>query len=143
MKKTTWLAGILSVCVFAACKKAATDSVQTSLTASTTQATVGQTVSVSLSSARTAASWTVNPSAAVIKTYDISTSKVNYFTFSQAGTYRIGVRTRDIEYDSVHSQADEYRTLAKKIENNQMFIVPKPLEIDQLEKMLIEHGLAT
>ena len=42
-----------------------------------------------------------------------------------------------------HSQADEYRTLAKKIENNQMFIVPKPLEIDQLEKMLIEHGLAT
>ena len=105
MKKTTWLAGILSVCVFAACKKAATDSVQTSLTASTTQATVGQTVSVSLSSARTAASWTVNPSAAVIKTYDISTSKVNYFTFSQAGTYRIGVRTRDIEYDSVHHQS--------------------------------------
>ena len=48
-----------------------------------------------------------------------------------------------IEYDSGHSQADEYRTLAKKIENNQMFIVPKPLEIDQLEKMLIEHGLAT
>ena len=48
-----------------------------------------------------------------------------------------------IEYDSAHSQADEYRTLANKIENNQMFIVPKPLEIDQLEKMLIEHGLAT
>lgn len=48
-----------------------------------------------------------------------------------------------IEYDSVHAQAEEYRTLAKKIENNQMFIVPKPLEIDQLEKMLIEHGLAT
>jgi len=48
-----------------------------------------------------------------------------------------------IEYDSGHSQADEYRALAKKIENNQMFIVPKPLEIDALEKMLIEHGLAT
>jgi nitrogenase iron protein NifH len=48
-----------------------------------------------------------------------------------------------IEYDSEHAQAEEYRTLAKKIENNQMFIVPKPLEIDQLEKMLIEHGLAT
>jgi nitrogenase iron protein NifH len=47
-----------------------------------------------------------------------------------------------IEFDSGHSQADEYRTLAKKIENNQMFVVPKPLEIDQLEKMLIEHGLA-
>jgi nitrogenase iron protein NifH len=48
-----------------------------------------------------------------------------------------------IEYDAGHSQADEYRTLANKIENNQMFIVPKPLEIDELEKMLIEHGLAT
>jgi nitrogenase iron protein NifH len=48
-----------------------------------------------------------------------------------------------IEYDSANAQAEEYRTLAKKIENNQMFIVPKPLEIDQLEKMLIEHGLAT
>ena len=47
-----------------------------------------------------------------------------------------------IEFDSVHSQAEEYRTLAKKIEDNDMFIVPKPLEIDQLEKMLIEHGLA-
>jgi nitrogenase iron protein NifH len=48
-----------------------------------------------------------------------------------------------IEYDAGHSQADEYRTLANKIENNQMFVVPKPLEIDELEKMLIEHGLAT
>ncbi|MBI5593591.1 MAG: nitrogenase iron protein [Deltaproteobacteria bacterium] len=48
-----------------------------------------------------------------------------------------------IEYDPENSQANEYRTLAKKIENNQMFVVPKPLEIDQLEKMLIEHGLAT
>ncbi len=48
-----------------------------------------------------------------------------------------------IEYDPGHAQAEEYRTLANKIENNKMFIVPKPLEIDQLEKMLIEHGLAT
>jgi nitrogenase iron protein NifH len=47
-----------------------------------------------------------------------------------------------IEYEPGHSQAEEYRALAKKIENNQMFVVPKPLEIDQLEKMLIEHGLA-
>lgn len=47
-----------------------------------------------------------------------------------------------IEYDHGHSQADEYRTLAKKIETNRMFIIPKPLEIAQLEKMLIEHGLA-
>jgi len=48
-----------------------------------------------------------------------------------------------IEYDPGHSQAEEYRTLAKKIENNQMFVIPKPLEMEELEKMLIEHGLAT
>jgi len=48
-----------------------------------------------------------------------------------------------IEFDPKHSQADEYRTLAKKIENNNMFIVPKPLAIDNLEKLLIEHGIAS
>jgi nitrogenase iron protein NifH len=48
-----------------------------------------------------------------------------------------------IEYDPGHSQSEEYRTLAKKIENNQMFVIPKPLEMEELEKMLIEHGLAT
>jgi nitrogenase iron protein NifH len=47
-----------------------------------------------------------------------------------------------IEYDPGHSQADEYRTLAKKIENNQMFVIPKPLEIEELEKLLIDFGIA-
>ena len=48
-----------------------------------------------------------------------------------------------IEFEPKHSQADEYRTLARKIENNTMFIVPKPLAIDALEKLLIEHGIAS
>lgn len=47
-----------------------------------------------------------------------------------------------IEFDQVHSQADEYRTLAKKIEENKMHVVPKPMTTDELEKLLIEHGLA-
>ena len=47
-----------------------------------------------------------------------------------------------IEYEPGQPQADEYRTLARKIDKNQMFVIPKPLEIDQLEKLLIEHGLA-
>jgi nitrogenase iron protein NifH len=47
-----------------------------------------------------------------------------------------------IEYDPSHPQADEYRTLAKKIDDNEMFVVPKPLSIDQLEKLLIEFGIA-
>ncbi len=47
-----------------------------------------------------------------------------------------------IEYDPAHSQADEYRTLARKIEENEMFVVPKPMHTDELEKLLIEHGIA-
>jgi nitrogenase iron protein NifH len=47
-----------------------------------------------------------------------------------------------IEFDSAHSQADEYRTLARKIEENEMHVIPKPMHTDQLEKLLIEHGLA-
>ncbi len=47
-----------------------------------------------------------------------------------------------IEYDPEHGQAEEYRTLAKKIENNTMFVIPKPLEIEELEKLLIDFGIA-
>jgi len=47
-----------------------------------------------------------------------------------------------IEYDPAHPQANEYRTLARKIEDNDMFVVPKPMHTDELEKLLIEHGIA-
>ena len=46
-----------------------------------------------------------------------------------------------IDYDPSHPQADEYRALAKKISENEMFVVPKPLEIEDLEKLLMEHGI--
>ncbi len=46
-----------------------------------------------------------------------------------------------IEYDPTHNQADEYRMLAKKINDNQMYVIPTPLEIDELESLLIEYGL--
>jgi nitrogenase iron protein NifH len=47
-----------------------------------------------------------------------------------------------IEYDAKHAQADEYRTLARKIEANDMHVIPKPMSTDDLEKLLIEYGLA-
>jgi nitrogenase iron protein NifH len=47
-----------------------------------------------------------------------------------------------IEYDPSHSQADEYRTLARKIENNTNMVIPKPLAIEELESLLITHGIA-
>ncbi|MEW6386252.1 MAG: nitrogenase iron protein [Thermodesulfobacteriota bacterium] len=47
-----------------------------------------------------------------------------------------------IEYDSSHPQAEEYRTLARKIEVNDLLVIPQPLSTDDLEKLLIDYGLA-
>jgi len=47
-----------------------------------------------------------------------------------------------IDFEPTHNQADEYRALAKKIDENEMFVVPKPLTIDELEKLLIDFGIA-
>ena len=47
-----------------------------------------------------------------------------------------------IEFQPEHSQADEYRALAKKIDENKMFVIPKPLEMEELENLLIQYGLA-
>ena len=46
-----------------------------------------------------------------------------------------------IEWDPTCHQADEYRTLAANIEGNDMFIIPKPMEVDTLESLLLEHGM--
>lgn len=48
-----------------------------------------------------------------------------------------------IEYDPEHPQADEYRALAKAIDENELFVIPEPLEIEELEKLLIEFGIAS
>lgn len=46
-----------------------------------------------------------------------------------------------IEYSPDHPQADEYRTLAQKIADNKMFVVPTPLEMEDLEDLLMEFGI--
>ncbi|MHC1788853.1 nitrogenase iron protein [Solidesulfovibrio sp.] len=47
-----------------------------------------------------------------------------------------------IDYSPEHPQADEYRALAKKIDENKMLVIPKPLEMAQLEKLLVDFGIA-
>ncbi|MDR1929810.1 MAG: nitrogenase iron protein [Treponema sp.] len=47
-----------------------------------------------------------------------------------------------IDFDPSVGQADEYRKLAAAIEGNKMFIIPKPLEISELEKLLMKFGIA-
>jgi len=46
-----------------------------------------------------------------------------------------------IEYDSTASQANEYRQLAKNIEENKNFVIPTPMSQDRLEEILMEFGL--
>jgi len=46
-----------------------------------------------------------------------------------------------IEWKPECPQADEYRTLARAIDNNKLFVIPQPLEMEALEKLLIDFGL--
>lgn len=46
-----------------------------------------------------------------------------------------------IEYSPQVEQADEYRVLAKNIENNDFFAIPTPMTQDRLEEILIDYGL--
>ncbi|MTI83823.1 MAG: nitrogenase iron protein [Firmicutes bacterium] len=46
-----------------------------------------------------------------------------------------------IDFDPTVPQADEYRALARNIDGNDMFVVPKPMTTDRLEELLMEFGL--
>ncbi|MDO9631444.1 MAG: nitrogenase iron protein [Humidesulfovibrio sp.] len=46
-----------------------------------------------------------------------------------------------IEFDPTAGQADHYRNLAKAIDENDNYVIPKPLEMDALEKLLMDFGL--
>ena len=46
-----------------------------------------------------------------------------------------------IEWNPQAPQADEYRTLARNIDSNEMFMIPKPLNITELESLLLDFGV--
>jgi len=46
-----------------------------------------------------------------------------------------------IDYDPTHKQADEYRTLARKINENKMFVIPTPISTEELEGLLMQYGI--
>lgn len=46
-----------------------------------------------------------------------------------------------IEWNPEAPQAEEYRTLARNIDGNEMFVVPKPLQIPELESLLLDFGV--
>ncbi|WP_321449686.1 nitrogenase iron protein [uncultured Cohaesibacter sp.] len=46
-----------------------------------------------------------------------------------------------IEYDPKAKQAQEYRDLAQKIIDNDRFVIPEPISMDDLEDLLMEFGI--
>ncbi len=47
-----------------------------------------------------------------------------------------------IEWNPECPQADEYRKLARAIDANELFVIPKPLAVNDLETLLLDFGLA-
>lgn len=46
-----------------------------------------------------------------------------------------------IDWNPGCPQADEYRMLARQIDENDLFVIPDPLSIDELESLLLEFGV--
>lgn len=46
-----------------------------------------------------------------------------------------------IDYAPKDKQSDEYRELAEKIEDNKLFVIPRPMTQERLEEILMEYGL--
>jgi len=46
-----------------------------------------------------------------------------------------------VEYDPTHKQADEYRELAQKVNDNKNLVIPTPITMDELEELLMEFGI--
>jgi nitrogenase iron protein NifH len=46
-----------------------------------------------------------------------------------------------IEWNPAVAQADVYRQLARAIDENDKFVIPTPMEIEELEKLLMDYGL--
>jgi nitrogenase iron protein NifH len=45
-----------------------------------------------------------------------------------------------IDFDPESNQANEYRNLAQAIDNNRMFVIPKPMKQERLEELMMQHG---
>ena len=102
MKKIIILFAVTNLLGLFSCKKQ--DIQDTTLTTSATEATVGQSVLLQVSTTKNAVSWTVTPTISALKQFTITTQKTNSIIFTQPGVYSIGVRARDILYDSARHQ---------------------------------------
>ena len=69
-------------------------------------------------------------------------SQLIYFVPRDNEVQRAEIKRKTvIDYEPKHPQAQEYRNLAKAIEDNQNFVIPKPMTQERLEEILLEYGL--
>jgi|GEM_PF-1784010 len=85
-----------------ACNKSASNGATISLSASSTSVAVGQTITVTATTSSNALSWSVTPASNAKAAYTVTTEKTNYISFSQPGSYTVGIRARSLALDSVH-----------------------------------------
>lgn len=46
-----------------------------------------------------------------------------------------------IAFEPDSNQANEYRALAEAIDNNELFVIPSPMDQEELESLMMEHGI--
>ena len=69
-------------------------------------------------------------------------SQLIYFVPRDNEVQRAEIKRKTvIDYEPNHPQAQEYRNLAKAIENNKNFAIPRPMTQERLEEILLEYGL--
>jgi nitrogenase iron protein NifH len=71
---------------------------------------------------------------------ELGTQMIHFVPRDNAVQHAENKKKTVIEYSPDVHQADEYRELARKIDENQMFVIPKPMSIERLEAILTEHG---
>jgi len=71
----------------------------------------------------------------------LNTQMIHFLPRDKAVQHAELRRMTVIEYDPEASMANEYRTLARKIDENQMKTIPTPIEMDDLEQLLMDFGM--
>lgn len=71
----------------------------------------------------------------------LGTTMIHFVPRSNAVQHAEIRRMTMVEYDPTHKQSDEYRQLANKIVNNTNFVIPTPIEMEELEDLLMEFGI--
>jgi len=71
----------------------------------------------------------------------LNTQMIHFLPRDKAVQHAELRRMTVLEYDPGAPMAEEYRTLARKIDENQMKTIPTPIEMDELEQLLIDFGM--